>query len=125
MSKDEEIAVLKRQLHLRNHMLRNVVKDIRDDVARGGMALSWSGVADTISGFLYGGDEEEINPTGDVERLANHMAVLNIAIDGDQDARNIANDSWASLPGHLQSMVEQAEERFHHQRESEVLYEQT
>jgi hypothetical protein len=29
--------------------LRNVLKDIRDDIARGGLAPSWSGVAETIS----------------------------------------------------------------------------
>lgn len=52
MDKDQEIEILKRQLHARNYMLRNIVKDIRDDLARGGMARSWEHVADTISAFI-------------------------------------------------------------------------
>ncbi|MGP9826850.1 hypothetical protein ACT048_20465 [Ectopseudomonas khazarica] len=36
--------------------LRSVLKDIRDDIARGGMAESWSGVAETISVVLEQGE---------------------------------------------------------------------
>lgn len=65
MTKDQEILTLKRLLHARNYMLRNIRKDIRDDLRRGGMAPSWEGIADAISALvitdLHGHEDETVS----------------------------------------------------------------
>jgi hypothetical protein len=55
------------------------------------------------------------NLNADIARLVDRLAVLSLGINGNQSFRDIANDSWCSLPTHLQNMVEQAEERLERQ----------
>lgn len=55
--------------------LRNVLKDIRDDIARGGLAPSWSGVAETISIVL---NVASTNSPGGADAQKTSAPALNI-----------------------------------------------
>lgn len=46
---DDKIELLRRESSIYRRTLRCVLKDIRDDIARGGLAESWDDVAETIS----------------------------------------------------------------------------
>lgn len=49
LNKRERLSI---EIDIYRATLRNVLKDIRDDLARGGLPLSWNGIAETISCVL-------------------------------------------------------------------------
>ncbi|MDQ2077465.1 hypothetical protein [Marinimicrobium sp. ABcell2] len=59
------------------HVLRNLVKDIRDDVERGGMAPSWEGVAKTIDIYIDSPEAAETQQAqeGDAQLWFDHLDI--------------------------------------------------
>lgn len=105
---DEQFAQLRAEVDYYRFNLRNVLKDIRADLARGGMAPSWKGVAETIS-VVLSYDTGAPSPAGvdadhveDVRAMVVPSTVAAYAMGAKGgsvvDAERLAFESW--MAGH-------------------------